>query len=109
MTDAYVRERGGDCSVPGTSHLGSSETCRRFKPGQPSLAAQHPSLGVELAGQCPQGADGTPVGPSRVLGCPRPRASRDAVAARRGRTYTCTLHVHLSIHDRDGLRYPRFI
>ena len=42
------------------------------KPGQPPVAAQHPSLGAELAGQCPQGPGETPLGPSRALGCPWP-------------------------------------
>ena len=78
--------------------------------GQPTVeprpAAQHPSLGVKLASAVTGRTAGMP---SRVLGCPRPRTSRDAAAARRGRTYTRTLHAHLSIHDRDGLRYPRFI
>ena len=39
---------------------------------EPRPAAQHPSLGVELAVTCPQGPDGTPLGPSRALGCPWP-------------------------------------
>ena len=43
--------------------------------------------------------------PSRVLGCPGPRASRDEAAARRGRAHRCTLHVSLSVHGRSGPRY----
>ena len=47
------------------------------------MAAQHPSLAVELAGQCPQGPDETPGGPSRVWVAHGPITSRDAAAAGR--------------------------
>ena len=55
--------------------------------GQPTVeprpAAQHPSLGVELAFPCPQAPEKTPAGPPAVWAAHGPISSRDAAAARR--------------------------
>ena len=82
--------------------------------GQPTVeprpAAQHPSLGVELAGQCPQGAEGTPLWPSRALGCPMAYASRARgrpAAARRALSYLgCLRPAPRSVPPRRHRRDP---
>ena len=51
--------------------------------GQPILAAQHPSLGGELAGQCPQGPERRLKSPPVLWAAPWPIISRDAAAVRR--------------------------
>ena len=52
---------------------------------EPRPAAKHPSLGVELAGQSPQGAEGTPLWPSHALAAPWPmQAGRGAGRRRPG-------------------------
>ena len=76
-----------------------------FEPGQPHLAAQHPSLGVELAVTCPQGPVETPLWPSHALGCPWPHYK-----PRHGDQAPCPFYQapygrsHLQRHRRDPPR-----